>query len=112
MNYAKICGEQDELLRTYDSAEPINQRLEINSINWTDSAYVAAENSGQAVGFFCYSVNPEDNIGFFKFIIVDKTKRLSDNQMSYDRFEIIILPIPDFSLAFHDQNKLFSHLSH
>lgn len=49
--------------------------LEINSINWTDSAYVATENSGQAVGFFCYSVNPEDNIGFLKFIIVDKTKR-------------------------------------
>lgn len=75
LNYAKICGEQNELLRTYDSEEPIHQRLEINSINWTDSAYVATENSGQAAGFFCYSVNPEDNIGFLKFIIVDKTKQ-------------------------------------
>ncbi len=35
----------------------------------------ATENSGQAVGFFCYSVNTADNIGFLKFVIVDKTKR-------------------------------------
>lgn len=41
----------------------------------TDSAYVATENNGQAVGLFCYSVNTEDNIGFLKFIIIDKTKR-------------------------------------
>ena len=44
-------------------------------MDWTDSAYVATENSGQAVGFFCYSVNTADNIGFLKFVIVDKTKR-------------------------------------
>ncbi len=49
--------------------------LEKNSIDWTDSAYVATENNGQPIGFFCYSVNTEDNIGFLKFIIVDKTKR-------------------------------------
>ena len=44
-------------------------------MNWTDSAYVATENSGQVAGFFCYSVNIADNIGFLKFVIVDKTKR-------------------------------------
>lgn len=49
--------------------------LEKNAIDWTDSAYVATENSGQAVGFFCYSVNTADNIGFLKFVIIDKTKR-------------------------------------
>lgn len=49
--------------------------LEKNATDWTDSAYVATENSGQAVGFFCYSVNTADNIGFLKFVIVDKTKR-------------------------------------
>ena len=49
--------------------------LEKNSMDWADSAYVATENSGQAAGFFCYSVNTEDNIGFLKFIIVDKAKR-------------------------------------
>ena len=41
----------------------------------TDSAYVATENNGQVIGFFCYSINTEDNIGFLKFVIVDKTKR-------------------------------------
>ncbi len=40
-----------------------------------DSAYVATENNGRPVGFFCYSVNPEDNLGFLKFIVVDGTKR-------------------------------------
>ncbi|NBH27957.1 N-acetyltransferase [Lachnospiraceae bacterium] len=59
---------------------PITQQsfhdfLEKSAIDWTDSAYVATENNGQAVGFFCYSVNTADNIGFLKFIIVDKTKR-------------------------------------
>ena len=46
-----------------------------HAIDWTDSAYVATENNGQIVGFFCYSVNTTDNIGFLKFVIVDKTKR-------------------------------------
>ena len=59
---------------------PITQQsfhnfLEKNAIDWTDSAYVATENNGQIVGFFCYSVNTTDNIGFLKFVIVDKTKR-------------------------------------
>ena len=49
--------------------------LEKNAMDWTDSAYVATENSGQAVGFFCYSVNTTDNIGFLKFVIVDKTSK-------------------------------------
>ena len=44
-------------------------------MDWTDSAYVATEDNGQAIGFFCYSVNTTDNIGFLKFVIVDKTKR-------------------------------------
>ena len=46
-----------------------------NAIDWTDSGYIATENSGQAVGFFCYSVNTADNIGFLKFVVVDKIKR-------------------------------------
>lgn len=49
--------------------------LEKNAMDWTDSAYVATENKGQTVGFFCYSVNTTDNVVFLKFIIVDKTKR-------------------------------------
>lgn len=46
-----------------------------NTMDWMDSAYVATEDDGQSIGFFCYSVNPEDNIGFLKFVIVDKTIR-------------------------------------
>lgn len=41
----------------------------------TDSAYVATENNGQPMGFFCYSVNLENNVGFLKFVIVDSQKR-------------------------------------
>lgn len=59
---------------------PITQQsfhvfLEKNAVDWTDNAYIATENDGQAVGFFCYSVNTTDNIGFLKFVIVDKRKR-------------------------------------
>lgn len=59
---------------------PINPKsfhdlLEKNALNWTDSAYVATENNGRPVGFFCYSINIEDNVGFLKFIIVDREKR-------------------------------------
>ena len=59
---------------------PITQKsfhnfLEKISIDCTDSAYVATEDNGQAVGFFCYSINTEDNIGFLKFVIVDRVKR-------------------------------------
>ena len=55
--------------------ESFHDFLEKISIEWTDSAYVATENNGQIVGFFCYSINTEDNIGFLKFVIIDKTKR-------------------------------------
>ena len=59
---------------------PITQKsfhdfLEKISMDWTDSAYVATENNGQVIGFFCYSINTEDNIGFLKFVIVDRVKR-------------------------------------
>ncbi len=57
------------------SPETFHDFLEKLSIERRDSAYVATENNGQVVGFFCYSVNTEDNIGFLKFIVVDKTKR-------------------------------------
>lgn len=43
--------------------------------DWTDSAYTATESNGETVGFFCYSVNTEDDIGLLKFVIIDKTKR-------------------------------------
>lgn len=40
-----------------------------------DCAYVATEEDGKPVGFFCYAVNTETNLGFFRFVIVDADKR-------------------------------------
>lgn len=57
------------------TAESFHDLLAKNARDWTDSAYVATEDNGQAVGFFCYSINTNDNIGFLKFVIVDNTKR-------------------------------------
>lgn len=59
---------------------PITQQsfhdfLEKNAIDWSDSAYIVTENSGQAIGFFCYSINTTNNIGFLKMVIVDNAKR-------------------------------------
>lgn len=49
--------------------------MEKISTDWSDSAYIATEDGGQPVGFFCYSVNTEDNVGFLKFVVTDSTKR-------------------------------------
>ena len=59
---------------------PVTQKsfhdfLEKISMDGTESAYVATENDGQVIGFFCYSINTETDIGFLKFVIVDKAKR-------------------------------------
>lgn len=57
------------------SKEKMHSFLEKCAIDWTDSAYVATEDNGEIVGFFCYSINVDDNTGFLKFIIVDSNKR-------------------------------------
>ena len=44
------------------------------SIVWTDRAYVATENNGQIVGFFCYSINTK-KYRLPKIVIADKAKR-------------------------------------
>ena len=49
--------------------------LEKNALEWTDSAYVATEKSGELIGFFCYSVNVDEDAGFLKLVIVDRNKR-------------------------------------
>ncbi len=49
--------------------------LENNAKDFADGAYVATERDEDAIGFFCYSVNDEENTGFLKFIIVDTDKR-------------------------------------
>lgn len=49
--------------------------LEESGTDGEESAYVATEDDGEAVGFFCYSVNVENNTGFFRFVIVDAGRR-------------------------------------
>lgn len=55
--------------------EKLHDLLEKNATEWTDSAYVATETNGKITGFFCYSINVDDNTGFLKFVIVDHNKR-------------------------------------
>ena len=40
-----------------------------------DHAFVATEDDGKVVGFFCYSVNTESNEGMLKFVMVDNSLR-------------------------------------
>ncbi len=55
--------------------ENFHEFLEKSEIEWKDRAYVAVEDDGKVIGFFCYSVNVHDNAGFLKRIIVDRNKR-------------------------------------
>lgn len=55
--------------------EAFHDFLKKDSMDWTGSAYVATGDDGCVTGFFCYSVNTDDNIGFLKFIMVDNAKR-------------------------------------
>lgn len=55
--------------------ENLHSLLEKCAMDWTDSAYVATKNDGATIGFFCYSVNVDDNTGFLKFVIVDSQMR-------------------------------------
>ena len=55
--------------------EGLHNALERNAREWEDCAFVATEDDGEPAGFFCYSVNMENDVGFFKFIIIDPEKR-------------------------------------
>lgn len=55
--------------------EDFHGLLEKNAQEWSDSAFVATEDNGEVTGFFCYSINVNDNTGFLKLIIVDSAKR-------------------------------------
>lgn len=55
--------------------ESLHSILEKNAEEWTGSAYVATEDNGTLVGFFCYSVCVDDNTGFLNFVIVDHKRR-------------------------------------
>ena len=55
--------------------ENLHAFLEKTAIEWTDSAYVAMETNGKVIGFFCYSINVNDDTGFIKFVVVDNNLR-------------------------------------
>ena len=55
--------------------ENLRSFLEKSAMEWTDSAYVATEDNGKVIGFFCYSVNVDDNTGFLRLVVVDREKR-------------------------------------
>lgn len=55
--------------------ESLHDFLERCASEWTDSAYVATQDNGEAIGFFCYSINTADNTGFLKFVVVDSQRR-------------------------------------
>lgn len=40
-----------------------------------DAPFVVTSQEGRPVGFFCYSVNTENNSGMLKFVMVDPSKR-------------------------------------
>lgn len=55
--------------------ENLNSILKIDTGKWGEYAYMAQENDGTPVGFFCYSVNHGDNTGFLRFVAVDPQLR-------------------------------------
>ncbi len=57
------------------SEAAFNEVLQQNAVMWRDSAFVATEDEGIPIGFFTFSVNDTDNIGFLKYIILDSSLR-------------------------------------
>lgn len=49
--------------------------LKINARTRTENAFTATEDDGKPVGFFCYSIDTENNTGFLKYIIIDNARR-------------------------------------
>ena len=55
--------------------EDLNKLLEDIAIRCGDAPFIAADNDGKPVGFFCYSVNTESNEGMLKFVMIDPEQR-------------------------------------
>ena len=55
--------------------EDFNKLLEDIAIRCGDTPFIAADNNGKPVGFFCYSVNTESNEGMLKFVMIDPEQR-------------------------------------
>lgn len=57
------------------TTEAFHSFLEKTMEEWTVSAFVVTDDSGNIVGFFRYSVNTESNEGFLASVIVDNKLR-------------------------------------
>lgn len=95
------------------SREKFHDFLEENAAVYSDSAFVATEDNGEAVGFFCYSVNAGDNTGFLKFIVVDGRKRGSGYGKKMlklaVRYAFLITGVDSVSLNVFDENSAAKH---
>ena len=49
--------------------------LEEHALNFEDCAFVAVDDDGKVAGFFCYSLNGQNNEGMLKFIVVNSKIR-------------------------------------
>ncbi len=45
------------------------------AVKYADCPFVATDDNGVPIGFFCYSLNIETNEGMLKFVIVDPAQR-------------------------------------
>ena len=57
------------------TAKSFHDFLKKTMEQWTAGAFAATDDRGKIVGFFCYSVNVENNEGFLATIIVDNKLR-------------------------------------
>ena len=49
--------------------------MEEHALNYEDCAFVAIDDGDKVAGFFCYSLNGQNNEGMLKFIVVDPKMR-------------------------------------
>ena len=55
--------------------EQLQKVLEQNALQNDDSAYIAMEDGGELIGFFCYYVDIKTNVGYLRYLIIDPDKR-------------------------------------
>ncbi len=57
------------------TAEAFHAFLEKMMTDWAAGAFVATDDVGNTIGFFCYSVNTANNEGFLSYVIIDSKLR-------------------------------------
>lgn len=63
------------LIRYPLEKENFEDKLAEMSLKYGDTPYVAIDDEGKAVGFFCYSANLDTNEGMLKFVMVSPAFR-------------------------------------